>query len=455
MKKSVSRRSVLAAGAAGMVLTNGVGRAFAQAAGKNINVAIIGAGVQGRILLRDALGIPGVRFVAACDIRKFSRDYAMGMIGKYNKRALGLPKEQQRPPVYDDFKALLADKKKLGLDAVVIATPDCWHAPITVAALEAGLHVYCEKEMAPTIEKSHGMVAAAKKSGKCCQIGHQRRSNPDYIETLKMIRETDLVGTIKTCYAQWNRRAGEKLTWTTPLPDADLKKWGFDSMDHFMNWRWFKKYSAGPIADLGSHQIDIFDWFLDAHAAELQANGTDDYYKDRAWHENVQCLYKYHTPKGDALAFYQVQNTNNFSNYFERFMGDKGTVIISEDRNSCYYVPQPGVQPPKWMMDADKVQTIAFDSAGNPSSILVDGYSLTSAFENKGGAAAEAMKLRSTNNVHKLHLMNFFASVAKDDPKLLNCPADIAYQTAVAVLSVQPALESGNKKKFTKADFHV
>jgi len=51
--------------------------------------------------------------------------------------------------------------------------------------------------------------------------------------------------------------------------------------------------------------------------------------------------------------------------------------------------------------------------------------------------------------------MNFFASVAKDDPKLLNCPADIAYQTAVAVLSVQPALESGNKKKFTKADFHV
>ena len=204
MKESVSRRSVLAAGAAGMVLTNGVGRALAQAAGKTINVAIVGAGVQGRILLRDALDIPGVRFVAACDIWSYSQTYAKNMIYKYNRM---VHKLTDKPAVFTDYKELLAKKSELKLDVIINATPDCWHAPITIAALEAGLHVYCEKEMAPTIEKSREMVVAANKSGKCCQIGHQRRSNPDYIEALKLIRDTtfNLVGTVKTCYGQWNR----------------------------------------------------------------------------------------------------------------------------------------------------------------------------------------------------------------------------------------------------------
>ncbi len=443
MKNSVSRRRGLVSILVGMVLTNGVGRALAQAAGKTINVAIVGAGVQGRILLRDALDIPGVRFVAACDIWSYSQTYAKNMIYKYNRKVHGL---KDKPAVFTDYKELLAKKSELKLDAIINATPDCWHAPITIAALEAGLHVYCEKEMAPTIEKSREMVVAATKSGKCCQIGHQRRSNPDYRVTMDVIRNTDLVGTIKTCYGQWNRQSGEKLTWNEryAMTPEDLKKWGFDNMDHFKNWRWFKKYSAGPIADLGSHQIDIFDWFLDAHAAELQANGTDDYYKDRAWYENVQCLYKYHTAKGDAMAFYQVQNTNNYGDYFERFMGDKGTMVISENRNKCYYIPQPTTTLPEWMVKADKVQT----EGG-------EGISLSSAYTLKGGAAAEAMKLRASNNVHKLHLMNFFTAVGKNDPKLLNCPADVAFQTAVAVLTVLPAVADGKKKLFTKKDFHA
>ena len=78
---------------------------------------------------------------------------------------------------------MLSDEKDL--DAVIIATPDFWHAEQTIACLKAGLHVYCEKEMSNTLEGARKMVQAAKQTGKLLQIGHQRRSNPRYISVLK------------------------------------------------------------------------------------------------------------------------------------------------------------------------------------------------------------------------------------------------------------------------------
>jgi predicted dehydrogenase len=80
---------------------------------------------------------------------------------------------------YEDYREMLDKEKEL--DAVIIATPDFWHAPHTVDCLEAGKHVYCEKEMSNTLEGARRMVAAARETGKLLQIGHQRRSNPRYL----------------------------------------------------------------------------------------------------------------------------------------------------------------------------------------------------------------------------------------------------------------------------------
>ena len=137
-----------------------------------LQVAIVGLGVQGRILLDAMLGIPGLNFRAVCDIWSFSRTYGQNRLGKAGFKVTA----------YADIEDMLAKEKDL--DAVIIATPDFWHAPHTNLCLKAGLHVYCEKMMSNTIEGARSIVRTMRESGKLCQIGHQRSSNPRYRHAL-------------------------------------------------------------------------------------------------------------------------------------------------------------------------------------------------------------------------------------------------------------------------------
>jgi predicted dehydrogenase len=408
--------------------------AFAQV-NNDIKVALIGAGAQGRILLADALKIPGLRFVAVCDIWEWSQRYGQGRLRSHNPDV----------KVYEDYKDMLANEKSL--DAVIVATPDCFHAEQTVACLKAGKHVYCEKEMSNDLEQAKQMLLAARETGKLLQIGHQRRSNPVYTLALGML-DGGLCGRLTNCYGQWNRAVQPKLDWPEKyeMPAETLKKYGYDSMDHFRNWRWYKKYSAGPIADLGSHQIDIFSWFLHAEPKSVVATGGSDYFPDREWYEDVMTIFEYdhqHAGKtGSVRAFYQVLNTNGYGNYFERFAGDQGTLTISESDKLCYYVPETGAQPPDWFAS---VETVERDGHA--------AFPLVQALPKKDAEAARLMADWAQKNVHQLHLENFFAAVRAGNGKMLTCPAEIAYPTTVAVLNTIPAIESGNRKSFTEADY--
>ena len=148
---------------------------------------------------------------------------------------------------------------------------------------------------------------------------------------------------------------GSVLVPLSQLPSKieELKKYGYDSMDHLYNWRWYKKYSAGPIADLGSHQIDIFSWFLGSDPVSVVAVGGSDFYADRDWYEDVLCIYEYthkHQDKtGTARAFYQVLNTNGFLDYYEKYGGTKGTIMLSENPKQCLFSPERGQPAPDWM----------------------------------------------------------------------------------------------------------
>ena len=150
---------------------------------------------------------------------------------------------------------------------MLVATPDFWHAEHAIACLKKGLHVYCEKEMSNTLEGARQMAEAAKATGKLLQIGHQRRSNPRYRFCYdKVIQQAKLLGRITTINGQWNRArsACEDLGWPegSQIPEATLNQYGFASMQQFRNWRWYKGLGGGPVVDLGSHQIDIYNWFL-------------------------------------------------------------------------------------------------------------------------------------------------------------------------------------------------
>ena len=136
---------------------------------QEINVALLGAGAQGQVLMEAMLRIPGLRFRAVCDIWT-----------EYNLRRVvnTLKRFKQEPNGYADYREMLDKEKEL--DAVIVATPDFWHARHTTDALKAGKHVYCEKEMSNTLEGARSMVLAQRETGKLLQIGHQRRSNPRY-----------------------------------------------------------------------------------------------------------------------------------------------------------------------------------------------------------------------------------------------------------------------------------
>ena len=219
-----------------------------------INVALLGAGAQGQVLTDSMLRIPGLRFRAVCDIWE-----------EYNQKRVvnTFRKFKHEVNAYEDYREMLDKEKEL--DAVIVATPDFWHAQHAGDCLKAGKHVYCEKEMSNTLDGARSMVLAQRETGKLLQIGHQRRSNPRYLHCYnKLITEAKLLGRIVTVSGQWNRALTPDLGAPDryAIPQARLTQFGFKDMHQFRNWRWYKGKGGGPIVDLGSHQIDIYSWFL-------------------------------------------------------------------------------------------------------------------------------------------------------------------------------------------------
>jgi len=442
-KKGIDRRSFLrgsAAVSASLVLSPMVAAQTTNTKKPDdINVALLGAGAQGQVLLNACLKIPGVRFKAVCDIWT-----------AYNQKRTSrtLKVYQHENNAYVDYREML-DKEK-DLDAVIIATPDFWHAEHTVGCLKAGLHVYCEKEMSNTLEGARKMVQAANETGKLLQIGHQRRSNPIYIHCLeKLIKEVKLLGRITAVNGQWNRAARPDLGWPKKavIGQDTLEKYGFESMHQFKNWRWYKKLGGGPIVDLGAHQIDVYSWFLQSNPKSVMASGGTDYYdkKTHEWYDTVMAVYEYETAKGIVRAYYQTLTTNSNGGYYETFMGDEGTLAISESAGRCGLYREPS--SPDW----DKWVKAGYINEPSEQAKTETGAVLD-VRETEAPPEYE-LPIEFDDPYHKPHLENFFNAIR--GKAKLNCPAEVGYESAVTVLKVNEAVEAGCKLNFKPEEFKV
>jgi len=448
-----TRRSFLhsaAAAGAGLVLPQMVsGKTGNGKKPDDINVALLGAGEQGRVLMYDCLKIPGIRFKAVCDIWT-----------AYNQKRVSriLKAYKHEHNTYVDYEEML-DKEK-DIDAVIIATPDFWHADHTVACLKAGLHVYCEKEMSNTLEGARRMAQAAKETGRLLQIGHQRRSNPRYIFCYeKLLKEAKLLGQITAVNGQWNRSARGPLGWPkkTAIDKDILEKYGYKSMQQFKNWRWYKGLGGGPIVDLGSHQIDIYNWFLGAHPRSVMASGRTNYYdkKTHEWYDTVMAVYEYETAQGPVSAYYQTISTNSSMGYFETFMGDQGTLVISEASHRGEAYREPRTDPQVW---AKWVKMGYLKAPKETKEIDDPRLDLTLPMyvdETPPPMKRPPYKLpvKMDKPVHQPHLQNFFDAIR--GKAKLNCPAEMGYETAVAVLKVNEAIEAERKLNFKPEEFKV
>ncbi|MDH4239533.1 MAG: Gfo/Idh/MocA family oxidoreductase [Phycisphaerae bacterium] len=443
-KKQIDRRSFLRSSAtvgAGLVLSPMiVGRSEGAAKGDDINIALLGCGAQGQVLMNACRNIPGVRFKAVCDIwTAYNQTRVSRLLKRYG----------HEHNTYVDYKEML-DKEK-DLDAVIVATPDFWHAEHTVACLKASLNVYCEKEMSNTLEGAKRMVEAAKETGKLLQIGHQRRSNPRYLHCYeKLIKSAKILGRITTINGQWNRSkaACEDLGWPKkyPLEPAALDKYGFKSMEQFRNWRWYKGLGGGPIVDLGSHQIDIYSWFLGANPKSVIASGGVDYWKGHEWYDSVMVIYEYETKEGVVRAFYQTITTNSSQGYYESFMGDEGTLSISESASRGSVYREPGA--PDW----DKWVKMEYISEPPKKEEKAETGAVLDVRETVP-VAQYKIPLTMDKPYHQPHLENFFDAVRGKGK--LNCPAEIGYETAVTVLKVNEAVEAARKLEFKPDEFEV
>jgi predicted dehydrogenase len=240
-----------------------------------INLGFIGVGTQGRGHVGAFLGRADVQVTAVCDVVAERRDKAKQMVEDH------YAKQKDRDSyngcqAFNDFRDLLEVK---GLDAVVIATPDHWHAIPTVFAARAGKHVYCEKPLTLTIAQGRKVVEEVKKAGVVFQTGSQQRSEFGGVfhKACEYIR-SGRIGKVKTIRIGVGDPAvpcdlGEEDVppgtdwemWLGPAPER-----GYNSVlcpkgvhNHFPAWRKYREFGGGGLADMGAHHFDIAQWALD------------------------------------------------------------------------------------------------------------------------------------------------------------------------------------------------
>ena len=278
----------------------------AQSAGNPVRYGFVGTGTEGCTLLKFLATIPEGRCVATCDIYPPNLKKGVETIGS-------------NPETYTEYHKMLERKD---IDAVLIATPLNLHCQMVVDALSAGKHVFVEKTMYFKEEEGdmiHKAMAANPKL--VVQVGLQRRSSVLYQVAIEMIRKGAL-GKIMFVRAQWHRNSN----WRRPLPDPSLERQ--------INWRMYKEYSGGLLAELASHQIDIANWAIGSEPQSVFATGGINYWKDgRETCDNVEAIYEY--PGGQKLVWSSILY-NGHLEFNEQIMGDQGTLIITLGKGMYY-----------------------------------------------------------------------------------------------------------------------
>jgi|CZKI01.1.fsa_nt_gi predicted dehydrogenase len=454
-----TRRDFLATGAklgAALIAAPYLARSAPAGGGADsLNLALIGCGEQGRVLLNAAFKIPDIRFRAVCDIWPYNRRYGERLLKKYG----------HEPVPFEDYREMLSATPDL--DAVIVATPDFMHAEHTIAALKAGKHVYCEKLMSNTVDGARSMVRAAREAGRLLQIGHQRRSNPRYIFARdKIVRGDKLLGRVTNATAQWDRAVTEDLGFPAGqgVAEAVLNRYGYANMHEFRNWRWFRRYSGGVISDLGAHQIDVFNWMLGSNPVSVIAGGGRDYYTNHEWYDNVFAIYEYPTEDQVVRTSYQVLTTTSAGGgYYEYFMGDQGALKMSENPKYTKLYREP--RAPEWDPWVDKGLVMRPGSGeGAPLPVRpwekprprIPGLSKPASVVDVRETAelsAWDMPVVLDKAIHQPHLENFFDAIR--GKAALHSPGEVALATAATVLRVNEAVAARKMLTFAPEDFTV
>lgn len=255
MRKTVNRREFIAgAAAAGTLLVLPLGRV--RGANDRVRIGVIGCGGKGKDHINAFRKIPNVEVAAICDPDLKRMDEAAG-------------DGEPRPARHQDYRRILDDRS---IDAVVIATPNHWHAPMTILACRAGKHVYVEKPVSHSIHEGREMVKAARATDRLVQAGTQHRSDPSLRELAEDLK-AGKYGKVQWihCSKLESRQPIGKVDAATAVPEhIDYELWaGPAPMSPVMrknfhyDWHWQWNWGDGEMGNWGIHFIDDIMNFLD------------------------------------------------------------------------------------------------------------------------------------------------------------------------------------------------
>ncbi|MCB0846017.1 MAG: Gfo/Idh/MocA family oxidoreductase [Bacteroidetes bacterium] len=303
-----------------------------------IRLGMIGTGGRGQNLLELFREMDGADVVACCDIIPFRLEEGLSMAAKGAKG-------------YTDYRKMLEDDS---LDAIVISAPLYLHYEMAEACIKAEKHIYCEKTMTFTVEEVKKLGKLLEGYDKAFQVGYQHRYNPLYNKVRDIIKG-DEFGELSHIECYWNRNGN----WRRPVPDP---KW-----ERQINWRMYREYSGGLMAELISHQLNIANWILDTAPESVMGYGGIDYWKDgRETFDNIHAIFQY--PKGIKLSATSL-TTNAQMGFQMKFYGKNATIqVIRGETYQAYLYVEPA-----YLQQYDKAREGGVDAVSGASENLKQG----------------------------------------------------------------------------------
>ncbi len=276
-----------------------------QTAGEKARVALIGTGSRGQYHIHNLLDIPNAEIVALCDIFPDHLEAAHRLVPGAR--------------TVTDYRTVLDDKD---VDGVIIATPLGTHARITLDALDAGKHVFCEKAMALTLDECRRIYDAYNNCDNVLYYCMQRMYDKKYIKGVQMIKE-GLIGDVVGMRCHWFRNAD----WRRPTPSPEHER--------LINWRLYRESSGGLMTELASHQLEVCSWVTGKMPSTIMGMGDIVFWKDsREVYDAVNVVYKY---KDGRTISYESLISNKYNGMEDQILGNKGTMDLAK---GIYYLEE-------------------------------------------------------------------------------------------------------------------
>ncbi len=319
----------------GSIVLPRIAHASVLGANEQINCAVIGVRSRAKAHIMAIHQDANAKILYNCDVD----DVIIDANNTWCQKNIGYV-----PRVEKDFRKILEDKD---VDAVFIATPEHWHAPMAIMAMQAGKHVYVEKPCSHNPHENELLVAAQNKYGKKVQMGNQQRSARTSMMAVEDIRK-GIIGEVYKGEAYYSNNrgsigVGQKIEvpptlnwelWQGPAPREEYR----DNI-HPYNWHWFRKWGTGEIHNNGTHEIDICRWALGVDLPETVTSFGGKYTYDDDWEfvDNQQVTYtfpgnKFLTWSGHSRGIMKPERPGRGVTIY----GSKGTIELSREFYKLY-----------------------------------------------------------------------------------------------------------------------